>query len=344
MPGRRTVDSTAGRPALRAGRDDPGGQPAGGQQERGVAHHPMLRPDRQPDHVPRPDQAFPCLRLGEAPLRRAGPRRAGTAAWSSRRSRPARRPAPARRPPFAAPTRARACPARCGPPVQRRRREYDISDSQGQLVAGVAEKAAHVALGVLGVVGPHLVGHHRPCRPDGLQQRTGQRPRTRRPPPAPGRPGRCRPTSGSARRPWGRSPAPRAAWTARSRPAAGAAPGTGVPTGETTRLPSGLADQVVVGQSAAVGVILPARLQDQRVVAALGVGELHPVPGPERAAAAGPGAGRRGLGHTAVVRRRRRGGGISRESRALDDEQPLAVGPPHELVEGRAHRPARRSS
>ena len=40
-----------------------------------------------------------------------------------------------------------------------------------------------------------------------------------------------------------------------------------------------------MAQAAAVGVVLRPRLQRDGVVAALGVGQLHPVPGPERPAA-----------------------------------------------------------
>src|SRR5690606_34094900 len=38
---------------------DPGGQPAGGDQERGVRDHAVLRPDRQAFAVPVPHQRLP---------------------------------------------------------------------------------------------------------------------------------------------------------------------------------------------------------------------------------------------------------------------------------------------
>ena len=46
--------------------DHPRSQPPGGHQEPGMAHHPVLRPDRQPLHVPAADQALPGGRLVEA--------------------------------------------------------------------------------------------------------------------------------------------------------------------------------------------------------------------------------------------------------------------------------------
>ena len=115
--------SAAGRSALRAGRDDTVGQPAGRHQERRVTLHAVVGPDREPHHVPRPDQASPRPAARSSTAARAGPRRAGTAGWWWRRSRRAPRPgtAPARRCP-GAPT-APACPARPGRQARRRRRE-----------------------------------------------------------------------------------------------------------------------------------------------------------------------------------------------------------------------------
>ncbi len=45
-----------------------------------------------------------------------------------------------------------------------------------QLSGTSAEKRLHVAAGVLGVVGAHVVGDHLTFRTDGAQQRAGQRP------------------------------------------------------------------------------------------------------------------------------------------------------------------------
>ena len=80
--------------------------------------HPVLRPDRQPDRVPRPDQRLPGARLGERAVLAQRLDVAGTAASWWPRSRPARRRAPAPRPPSSAPPRAPACRARPGPPAR----------------------------------------------------------------------------------------------------------------------------------------------------------------------------------------------------------------------------------
>ena len=53
------------RAALPRRRGDARRQPAGADQERGVADHPVLRTHRQPDHVPAAHERLPGRRLGE---------------------------------------------------------------------------------------------------------------------------------------------------------------------------------------------------------------------------------------------------------------------------------------
>ena len=135
--------------------------------------------------------------------------------------------------------------------------------------------------------------------------------RSRRRPRRRWRPGRCRPSRRSGRRPWGRPPPRRVASTARSRRAAAAARGTRRRRC-CGRRAVGRADQVVVGEVAAVGVELLARLEGDRVQPALGSVSWTRSPaakGPRRPAApcgpAGPRAravGLVGVGHGGQVR------------------------------------------
>ena len=90
----------------------------------------------------------------------------------------------------------------------------------------------------------------------------------------------------------------------------------------------GLADQVVVGQPAAVGVVLPACLQGQGVAAALGVGELDAVAGAEGATAGGQLRVVARQAHRQEHRRARSAGAPARGGPSRSDTAPTLASPP----------------
>ena len=175
--------------------------------------------------------------------------------------------------------------------------------TSSQLSGSRTEERLHVAAGVLGVVGAHVVGDHLPLRPDGAQQRTRQRPGSG--------PGLQHPGAGEdvalvhdlrgvLRVDHLRAARHRQHVVDQQRPQHQELIAVGRLDHAALRLP----DHRVVRDRAAVGVELAAGAEHHRVVPALGVGELHAITDDERT----------GSGHSGQAcqqTRRRRCAGLS---------------------------------
>ena len=289
--GRGVVVRALGRTALAQRRGHPGGQAARRDEEAGVPVHPVLGPDRQPLEVPAAHQRLPGLRLGEATVVAGRLGHAGQLGGGGDVAD--EHPAGGER----VADDVEALPGRehvQDDPVDRpgldrvRQRLDQVAD--GDRPGGVlaAEERPHVALGDVGEVLAALEGVQHPVVADGTQQGHAERTRAH--------PGL---DHAGAREDVGhgddlagvlgvdhrRAAGHRQHVVRQQRPDREVLDAGGV----ADRGAVGRADQLVVGQVAAVGVELLPGGEGDGVQAALGVGQLDAltlVEGP--APAAGP--------------------------------------------------------
>ena len=207
----------------RGGARDTVGEPPRGDQEPGVADHPVLGPHGEPVDMPAALQRLPGGRLGEVALLPQRARRSGPAASSwLRSSTPGRRESASPPPPrtcshgASMSSTTRSASGRCRPASQ-------VADDQPPGRMRAAEVPLDIGRGDLREVRPALERDQAPGLAYRAQQPARQRARARPRPRPPARRGRCRPARRSARRPSGTRPRRRAASTPRSRRATAAA-------------------------------------------------------------------------------------------------------------------------